>query len=91
MDMTDPNLIKNLVGWISSRMVRGVMIAFPCATWSMASHFLHRNLEFLGGRPGLTPAQQAKVDAGNAAFRGMLLLLAACLRAGVPVLLENPA
>eukprot|EP00959_Pyramimonas_sp_CCMP1952_P346848 7264661-Pyramimonas_sp.AAC.1 len=53
MDMTDPNLIKQLVGWISSRV--------------------------------------AKVDAGSATFRGVLLLLAACLRAGVPVLLENPA
>eukprot|EP00959_Pyramimonas_sp_CCMP1952_P232111 4850490-Pyramimonas_sp.AAC.1 len=72
-------------------MVRGVMIAFPCTTWSMASHFLYLNLEFLDGRPGLTPAQQAKVEAGSAIFRGMLLLLAACLRAGAPVLLENPA
>ena len=45
----------------------------------------------MDGKENLTPKQQEKLSIGSATFQFSLKIISACLKYGVPVMIENPA
>ncbi|CAK0895683.1 unnamed protein product, partial [Prorocentrum cordatum] len=57
-----------VIGWLRSRVVRGVMCAPPFSTWSQASRHFYRSPGALNGHPGLQGDAAARLRVGNVTF-----------------------
>ena len=84
---------QNLIKEIKSGKVIACMLAPPCTTFSAARDRTHaiRNRTHPWGIPNLSERDQLKIKEGNANMRANIRFLRACLRAGVPAIMENPA
>ena len=93
LDLTDPKLVDSLVGQIKSNMVRSVMLATPCTTFTTARdrNSQIRSRHYLWGIPGLPDRLRQKVLDGNRCAKTSIRIILACLESGVPCILENPA
>ena len=70
LDLTNGAVVRVLEGWCRSRVVRGVWISFPCATWSLARRPPLRSLAELTGRRAVLsdPKSRQQLRVGNATF-----------------------
>jgi hypothetical protein len=67
IDLTDPQVLSVVLGWIKSGCVKGIWLATPYTSWSRARHGPInsswgplRNNQFLFGIPGLSSADRQK-------------------------------
>ena len=95
-DVLAPAAGRQLRGWLRSGLLAALWMGTPCSSFSRvlglgAGPPALRSAAAPAGLPGLSPAWQSKVDAGNrlATLSAGLLLL--CRRLGVPAAIENPA
>ena len=91
-DLCSKKVRDYLKGCIKAGLVKGVWIAFPCASWSNARRPMIRDKQNLWGLPSamLHAGNPARVKQGNRTLRVALELARACLRHGVPCVMENP-
>ena len=96
-DLADPDLQNAIVEAIDLKLVRAVLLGTPCESYSTA----HNNGEAAGepwrstghpgGRPGLNDQQRAYLKYYDRLLDFSVRVLEACLGAGTPAILENPA
>ena len=96
-DLTHPRVRRLIAGWIRSGCVCGIWLATPCSTWSRARRGPRdsawgplRDL-VITGNPGLSPKDQAKVEAGNRTAQATAYIINLAIALKVPTALENPA
>ena len=91
-DLSRPVVQQVILGWIASRVVRGVWCGFPCTTWSTARWPPLRSAARLRGLPEkvLSPIDAQKVRTGNATIDAAKRVARACAHYIVPCILENP-
>ena len=89
-DLSCAAVCRTLCGWIGSRHVRGLFIAFPLSTWSRASRGRYRSASCIHGWPDLDPVALRNCLYGNRTLLTTVRLIRAAVRAGVPVIVENP-
>ena len=91
-DLTKPRVVEAIVRAIRGGHVRGVMLATPCATFSVARDGSSkiRSHEVPWGLEGLGEKQQIAVEIGNSLARATLTIVAACLATKTPAIVENP-
>lgn len=85
-----------ILGWLRSGFIRGGHLGTPCATFSRARDHPPgppplRSDEHVMGLPGLSSANQQKVDEGNLYMRFSVSVLLLALKLLIPFTLENPA
>ena len=93
-DLLNPKVSRLVRSWITSGIVRVLWLGTPCSSWSRARHDIDgggpRSRQHIWGRPGLPPAEQVRVDLGNATARLSGRFISDAHRAGVATVLENP-
>ena len=89
-DVTRIACAQELVGWIRRKIVHGVMVAFPCTTWSRARWPALRTSEYLLGKPHLNESERAQVELGNKTFGFTCRIVKAAISSLTPCLCENP-
>ena len=94
-DITRPRLWQAIVGWIQAGWVLYVLLAPPCASWSRIRNAGTgppplRDDDHIWGLSTVRDSEKWKVDLGNSTLRVSVCIFRACLRAGVPALIENP-
>ena len=99
LDVLDPIVQQTVLGWLRSGKVLAVFLAPFCGSWSRARR---GPIDYSGpppplrthghvmGRPGLSPADQLRVQQGNASLRFSIRVMRECLKQNIPVGLENP-
>ena len=75
-------VVLTLIGWIFSGEVRGLIIAFPCTTWSQARYPKLRYRSCIYGRTDLTAREQQLVADGNQFLAVTRRLIRAALKIG---------
>ena len=84
-----------IIGWIQSKVVAGVWIGTPCASWFRARHDLNgggpRSRDHIYGKPDLGSADALRVIHGNNTLKFSIKVIRTCVRCGIPAILENPA
>ena len=92
-DLTSSTVVEPLLAAIRNSSYRGVMIATPCTSWTIArdrnSQIRTRN--YLWGLPGLPKQLKHVVQLGNNCARTTEKVLCECLESGTKGILENPA
>ena len=91
MDVCNAHVVNVILGWISSKIVRGIFIAPPCSTWSSARWKPWRSWDHIYGLPDLTSEQRSAVHMGNLTLASCRRIIRSCLYFGVPIAMENPA
>ena len=89
-DLTDRRVVKHICGWIQSGVVRGIFLAWPCSTWSIASGGAYRRPNQLWGRPELLDHLARRVQLGNRTFKAAPAIIRSSMADAVPVIGENP-
>ena len=79
-----------VAGWVRCGAVIGMWAGTPCTTWSRALRRALRSAAFPMGLPGLTAAEQARVDQGNATLALTCLFIELAIQFKLPFVLENP-
>ena len=94
-DLTRPSAVRRLLTALPA--ASWVHLGTPCASFSIARRGRVgrpggplRSRRFPMGIPGLSEADQSRVDIGNKLLGVTLQVIRWCLRRGVPVSLENP-
>ena len=97
-DLTDPNILRLIEGWIRGGCISGIWLATPCTSWSRASHGPVgsswgplRSRDHLFGFPGLCVGDQLKILLGNKTMFATARIIRCCRRVHVPCCFENPA
>ena len=95
LDLTRRANQQLIRGWLSSKLLDAVWLGVPCNTFSRARERGGgppplRSDEFPWGLPKLSVLDQRKVDTGNALARFASSVFQACLRQGIPCIIENP-
>ena len=79
---------------ISQSRVSCVHVAPPCSSFSVANswqgHAIRSGTHALG-LPGLTQAEQNRVNDGNRCVDSLIVFINLCNRASIPLAIENPA
>ena len=98
IDLTDPQVLSVVLGWIKSGCVKGIWLATPYTSWSRARHGPInsswgplRNNQFLFGIPGLSSADRQKIKVGNATLHATTKVIQHAISFHTPCFLENPA
>ena len=96
-DLSDPIVVRAILGWLSSGQVSAVWIAAPCNSWSTARHgppdsawCKLRTSEHIPGLCNLHNNAQQIVALGNRFAHIAAKIAHVCLRAAVPCHIENP-
>ncbi len=93
-DLTRTSAQKLIRGWISAGLVWGFHLGTPCNSFSIARsggfHPALRSSALPAGLPGLSAADQNRVDLGNLLAKFSASLLELGRRLGIPCTLENP-
>jgi hypothetical protein len=97
-DLTRPDVVRLIEGWISSHAVSAVWMGTPCTSWSRARHgppgsswcAIRSNSHILG-LPNLRENDKTKIRQGNLTMAVSTRFIRACIKHGVPCFLENPA
>lgn len=89
-DLTSPTVCNMLIGWIGTGLIRGVFLAPPCSTWSMASRGRYRTARHIYGLPLLDAAAAGRVLVGNLTLKSAQRVIKSCNRHGIAAILENP-
>ena len=93
-DLTRPRVLRRLTSDIRAGKCRGVMLAPPCSSFSIAKarsapiRSVDRPWGFSRGE--MSDQDWEKLQVGNKCLRAVLKIIAACNSAGVPWILENP-
>lgn len=95
-DLTNPENLRLIEGWIRGGCIRGIWLAAPCTTWSRARRGPKgsgwgplRNNQHILGFHDLPPDQLAKVRVGNATMRATARIIRCAVACRVPVFLDN--
>ena len=91
-DLTRRAVVQVVLGWLRSRVVRGVWAGFPCTTWSTARWPPLRSRLHLLGLPACLAVERDRrqIQLGNSTLRSALTISRACVKHIVPMVLENP-
>ena len=90
-DLCNPAVVNHVLGWVSSRMVRGVWLGTPCSTWSRARRRPLRDFWNIYGLHDLPESDRAKLSVGNATLASARRVIRSCRDYRVPCIMENPA
>ena len=96
-DLADPTLQNAIIEAIELGLTRAVLIGTPCESYSTAhnngatTEEPWRTKAHPGGRPGLSEQQMAYLQHYDRLLEFSVRVMEACLRAGIPAILENPA
>ena len=96
-DLTRKGVRRLLLGWVRAGVVRGAWLGTICKSWSRArrgppgsSWGPIRSAKHIYGFPDLSASDRSKILVGNATMRQSAEFIHACIRAHIPVILENP-
>ena len=89
-DLTHPAVIQTICAWIRHDLVAGIWLGTPCKTWSVACKPACRSLEHIWGLPDLPAHRIPGLELGNKTLRSTCTFIRCCIRAKVPIILENP-
>ena len=99
LDLTKHEDQQAVIRWLEHPALRGVFLAPPCGTASVARQIdivgenppkPLRNLEHPDGIPGLTGVNLARVSAANILYAFCAEILEICVKLGKLFMLENP-
>ena len=89
-DMSKKCLCHAIRLLIRAGVIRGIFLAPPCTTWSIACKPAVRNINHLYGLDDVPAHRQQGVKIGNDTFLASVSIIKCCLSHGVPVMIENP-
>ncbi len=94
-DLTSRKLQNPVLGWLQAGFVKFVLAGFPCQSFSRARNIPGgapplRDGDHIKGYPDLRPADQKKVDIGNACLAFVCRLVRMMLVTLTPGVVENP-
>ena len=91
-DLTAAAVMDVVLSWLRRGLVKGVWLAPPCATWSIARYPALRSRTHLLGKPEAMCDGRNRHAAmlGNATMRAAQRVAEECLRLGVACIIENP-
>ena len=104
-DITNPIVLELLGSWMQQGQVGGVHLATPCGSWSDARHgprpvngrnpgppppLRSRDPAFIYGFSDVSPADLARIEAGNKTMQSTAALLAAARSMKIRTTMENP-
>ena len=96
-NLGDPQVLDNIVSRIRNHEFVFVHLGTPCTSWSLARRNdggpapLRDDGDGLFGLPGLSAADQRRVDNGNLMLNISAIICKTCVECNVAVSLENPA
>ena len=89
-DLSRPVVVKRICRLLRSQQCRGMVLAPPCTTFSIARRPALRSMAQPWGKDNLSEKEQAQLHAANVLIRNTLTIIRVATACKVPWALENP-